>query len=99
MRVNKLNPSHYLYYFLILVAFVFGFLFSIFKKRNQSVICTAPKINSNISLIFEALDQQDIKSFYLCISLKNIKHLKQTTKIFLRVIYPTHWYKLYSIQN
>ena len=82
MKVNKLNPSHYLYYFLILVAFVFGFLFSIFKKRNQSVICTAPKINSNISLIFEALINKILKVFIFVFPLKNIKHLKQTTEIF-----------------
>ncbi len=96
MKVNKLNPSHYLYYFLILVSFAFGFLLSIFKKRNPSVICTAPKINSNISLIFEALDQQNIKSFYLCISYKEYKALKANYKNILCVIYPTHWYKVFN---
>lgn len=69
----------------------------IFNKKNSLVVCTAPKKNANISIIFDALNQQNIKSYYLSISYKEYKDLKINEKNnTLCVIFPNHWQKVFN---
>ena len=96
MKVNRRNPFHYLYYFGILIAYIFGYLISIFLYKKKRVICTAPKINPNISIIYQSLNADGFNVLYLSISYNEYRRLKDKDKNALFVLNPFHWSKVFS---
>jgi len=96
MKVNKKNLFHYLYYFGILIAFIFGYLISLFLYKKKRVVCTAPKINPNISIIYQHLKANGFNVLYLSISHSEYKKLRDQDKNTLFVMNPLHWSKIFS---
>lgn len=96
MKINRTNPFHYIYYFIILFSFLSGYLLSLFsKKQDKSVICTAPVINPYILSIFKHFEFTNNKTYYLCISYSEYKDFKSKKSNILFALNPIHWKKIF----